>query len=159
MNVSYISVKVDGSLDDLTNYIKNKYPNSDVKKISNSLVFLQFQGPPPYVDLVSPNSTRGFVIAECSQIKETDWKNDGFELINKIEADDKSDLTPEEKKWAEDIDKKFNQISKYIVDTSLPSKAVLSKNDTFNFLISDYFVSSFVFLMLMILLIIKIVNI
>jgi len=158
MSVSYISAKVEGSFDVLSNYIKEKYPNSDVKKINDSMVLLQYQGPPPYIDLVSPKPDRGFTVVECSQIKETDWKNDGFDLINKVESDDKADLSPEERKWLEENEKRLTEVSKYLVDTSLPNKAALNEKDAFHFLLNRNFLSLFVFSALFVLLLINLVN-
>ena len=144
MNISYISAKVQGSTDLLSTYILNKYPQSQIKSITDTIVFFQFHGPPPYVDLVTPNLSRGFTIIECSQIKESDWKNNGLDFINKVEADDKSDLTPEEKKLAEENEKAYNEIKKILVDTVLPAKAPLTSNDPCMFLSSSNYVFSFV---------------
>ena len=145
MNVSYLSVKIDGSVDALTSYLKKQNDKTEIKKITDTMVFLQFQGPPPYNDLVSLDTSRGFYIQECSQIKDSDWKNDGFELINKIELEDKVELTEEEKKQNEENEKTFNNISKIMNDTVLPSKCPLQDNDPFLLLSSKYYVFRFVF--------------
>ena len=158
MSVTYISAKVDGSFDVFSNYIKGKYVNSEVKKINDSMALLQFQGPPPYIDLVTPNPDRGFSVTECSQIKETDWANDGFDLINKVVTDDKADLSPEERKWLEENEKRLTEVSKYLVDTSLPNKAALGEKDAFHFLLNRNFLSLFVFSALFVLLLINLVN-
>ena len=149
MSFSYISSKVDGSIVDLTSYILNKHQKSEVKKINDSVVFFKFQGPPPYVDLVTPNTS--FKIIEVSQIKENDWNNDGLEILNKVEVDDSS---PEERKVAEEKEKAIKQIDKLLLETILPNKAGLNGNDSFIYLTSSnylysFFVLSLLFMILM----------
>lgn len=158
MSVSYISAKVEGSYESLENYIKEKYQNSDVKRINDSIVLLQFQGPPPYIDLVTPNANRGFSVVECSQIKDTDWKNDGFDIINKVETDDKVNLSPEERKCLEENENRMNEVGKYLMDTSLPNKARLNDKDVFHYLLDCNFLSLFVFMALFVVLMINLVS-
>ena len=104
-----------------------------------------------------PDTSRGFTILECSQIKDNDWKDDGFEFINKSEIVD-DDLTPEEKILAEESRKKLEEVSKYMVDTVLPTKAALSESDAFIYLSNKNFVSSFIFVSLIVVLLMNLIN-
>jgi hypothetical protein len=154
MSAKYVSISTHGINTLLIEFLKENF-KANIKVINSELIYVESNESISSWLMGTNNSTdAGFKILDYKILKgeETDLIDQGFEMINKEEAEDLIVVTKKgEVKIIEDI-------SKALVNTVVPAKAGLRSKDAFEFITSKEYLLHFTFVALVVISLIKLIE-
>ena len=149
MSTSYVSVKIEGGIDLISSFIKENY-KANVKTVSKSLIFVEYNSVYP-IEEIKNKTDKGFKVIDVRKINDVEFH--GFEMINHFEIIQNSSNDSMKEKINE-----LTEISNFMVETILPSKANLDGKDPFVYLAQKGYLINFIFFALAIMLLMLILD-